>query len=123
MSFFSELNGFNKNAIRNLYEPKKEEDKQDYSEVDFCIDNYDENALYADFQGGNGISEADFFDGNGNGAADFIDGNGNGFYDNDSNGMEAGSEYVQAMIADYMNDHNVSALEAEEYIKDMDLEG
>ena len=41
MSFFSDINGFNKKAMNSNFE-KRNENKTDFSEVDFCI-NDEEN--------------------------------------------------------------------------------
>lgn len=43
MSFFSDISGFNSKAIKNIYEEKN--DKYDFSEVDFCI-NDEESTLF-----------------------------------------------------------------------------
>ena len=42
MSFFSDINGFNKKAMNNNYE-RKSENKTDFSEVDFCINDEEKN--------------------------------------------------------------------------------
>ncbi len=36
MSLFSDINGFNAKAMQNIYETK-DENKEDFSEVDFCM--------------------------------------------------------------------------------------
>lgn len=66
MSFFSDINGFNAKAIKSIYETK-DENKCDFSEVDFCINDNDSNIF--DTQHNNGIKpftpfEEDFIDDN-----------------------------------------------------------
>lgn len=96
-------------------------------DCDYSIGDYEDTThIFSDFQDGNGNGEANLFDGNGNGTIDvsFFDGNGNGFYDEDSNEMDIDKAYINAMIEDYMSDHNVSEAEAEEYVDiNYDFEG
>ena len=48
MSFFSDINGFNKNAMSSNYETKNG-NKTDFSEVDFCV-NEDEKIASHKFE-------------------------------------------------------------------------
>lgn len=96
-------------------------------DCDYSIGDYgDATHIFGDFQDGNGNGIADFFDGNGNGTVDasFFEGNGNGFHDEDSNGMNIDQAYINAMVEDYMSDHDVSEAQAEEYVDiNYDFEG
>ncbi len=123
MSFFSDINGLNAKAMKNIYETK-EENKDDFSEVDFCVNDYDGVWAAADFQDGNGngvSDEAQFANEIGGNGYPGIDGN--GYEEIGGNGYEAGSAYMAAMINDYMESYDVSESEAEEHFESMDFEG
>ena len=42
MSLFSDINGFNAKAMKNIYETR-DENKEDFSEVDFCLNENEDN--------------------------------------------------------------------------------
>ena len=119
MSFFNDINGLNANALKNIRETK-EENKDDFSEVDFCVNDYDGEIFGATFQDGNGngvSDEAEFFtEIGGNGYAEI---GGNGYDEID----EADSAYMSAAIQNYMESYNVTEEEAEEYFDSMNFEG
>ncbi len=131
MSFFSDINGLNAKAMKNIYEAK-DESKDDFSEVDFCVNDYDGVWAAADFQDGNGngvSDEAQFYNEiGGNGYAE-IGGNGyediggNGYEDIGGNGYESDSAYMSSAIRDYMESYDVSEAEAEEHFESMNFEG
>ncbi len=97
MSLFSDISGFNAKAIKNIYE-SKDETKEDFSEVDFCINDdniFSENEIDTQFSDEFEICNFDE-------KAD-----------------------LQDVIEDYMYNYNMTAEEAEEYItrNNMNTEG
>ena len=111
MSFFNDINGLNANALKSI-QATTDENKEDFSEVDFCVNDYDGEIFGATFQ-----------DGNGNGVSDeaefYTEIGGNGYDEID----EADSAYMSAAIQNYMENYDVTEEEAEEHFDSMNFEG
>ncbi len=127
MSFFNDINGLNANALKSI-QATTDENKEDFSEVDFCVNDYDGEIFGATFQDGNGngvSDEAEFYTEIGGNGYDEIGGNGyaeiggNGYDEID----EADSAYMSAAIQNYMENYDVTEEEAEEHFDSMNFEG
>lgn len=94
-------------------------------DCDYSIGDLDDaKQIFGNFQEENVNCETDIFETGNEIDASFFDDKENDFYTESKNEMYIDQAYINAMVEDYMSDHNVSETEAEEYVDiNYDFEG
>ncbi len=108
MSFSSDMNGFSQRQLNDFYRIKNE-NKAEYAEVDFTVDDYEAKEIFGNGMSGNGAyDEACFFDGNGNGYVDFAEEN---IYEFGGNGFDYTEDEAEASYNSYIGSYDMTITE------------